>query len=155
MDEHLLAGLNLSDIDQRLPGGEGDQGNGSGLVQGQRRRFECDVVLVDRDVLGEGPDTQVAGARVDLVADLERADGAADLRHHAGDVVAEHERLLVLDELLELAVADHLVQRVDACRADLDQHVTVADLRLGDVGGAEPSLPYFSTTNAFMTALGS
>src|SRR5205814_1450729 len=64
----------------------------------------------------------------------------ADPGHHAGDVVAEHERGLVLQEPVELAVADHLVQRVDAGGAHLDQHVTVADLGLGYVGGAESVL---------------
>ena len=99
-----------------------------------------DVVLVDRDVLREGPDPQVAGAGVDLVAYLEVAYGRADPGHHAGDVVAEHERGPVLQEPLELAVADHLVQRVDAGGAHLDQHVTVAELGLGYVGGAESVL---------------
>ena len=48
----------------------------------------------------------------------------------------------LIDELrlLELAVADHLVQRVDASGAHLDQHVTLADLRLGYVGGAQSVL---------------
>jgi hypothetical protein len=68
-----------------------------------------DVVLVDRDVLREGPDAQVAGAGVDLVAYLEVAYGGADAGNRAGDVVAEHERGPVLQEPLELAVADHLV----------------------------------------------
>ena len=88
----------------------------------------------------EGPDPQVAGASVDLVADLEVAHGGADPGHHAGDVVAEHERGPVLQQPLELAVADHRVQRVDAGGAHLDQHVTVADLGLGDVGGAQSVL---------------
>ena len=109
-------------------------------MQGERGRLGRDVVLVDRDVLREGPDPQVAGAGVDLVADLEVAYGGADPGHHAGDVVAEHERGPVLQEPLELAVADHLVQRVDAGGAHLDQHVTVADLGLGYVGGAESVL---------------
>ena len=109
-------------------------------MQGERGWLGGDVVLVDRDVLREGPDPQVAGASVDLVADLEVAYGRADPGHHAGDVVAEHERGPVLQQPLELAVADHLVQRVDAGGADLDQHVTVADLGLGDVGGAQSVL---------------
>jgi hypothetical protein len=54
--------------------------------------------------------------------------------------VAEHERGPVFQEPLELPVADHLVQRVDASGAHLDQHVTVADLRLGYIGGVEPVL---------------
>ena len=52
--------------------------------------------MVDRDVLREGPDPQVAGAGVDLVAYLEVAYCGADPGHHAGEVVAEHERSLVL-----------------------------------------------------------
>jgi hypothetical protein len=106
-------------------------------VQGERGWLGGDVVLVDREVLREGPDPQVAGASVDLVADLEVAYGRTDPGHHAGDVVAEHERRLVLQEPLELAVADHLVQRVDAGGAHLDQHVTLADLGLGYFGGAD------------------
>jgi hypothetical protein len=54
--------------------------------------------------------------------------------------VAEHKRGPVLQEPLELAVADHHVQRVDPGGADLDQHVAVADLGLGDVGGAQSVL---------------
>jgi hypothetical protein len=109
-------------------------------VQGERGWLGRDVVLVDRDVLREGPDPQVAGASVDLVAYLKVAYGRADPGHHAGDVMAQHERGLVLQEPLELAVADHLVQRVDAGGAHLDQHVTVADLRLGYVGAAQSVL---------------
>ena len=109
-------------------------------MQGERGWLGGDVVAVDRDVLREGPDPQVAGAGVDLVAYPEVAYGRADPGHHTGDVVAEHERGLVLQEPLELAVADHLVQRVDAGGAHLDQRVTVADLGLGYVGGAESVL---------------
>src|SRR3954453_5115219 len=106
-------------------------------MQGERGWLGRDVVLVDRDVLREGPDPQVAGASVDLVAYLEVAYGRADPGHRAGAVVPEHERGPVLQEALELAVADHLVQRVDAGGAHLDQHVAVADLGLGYVGDAE------------------
>jgi hypothetical protein len=75
-----------------------------------------------------------------LVADLEVAYGGADPGHHAGDVVTEHERCPVLQELLELAVADHLVQRVEAGVAHLDRHVTVANVGLRYVGGAQSVL---------------
>jgi hypothetical protein len=105
-------------------------------VQGERVWFGREVVLVDRDVLREGPDPQVAGPGVDLVPYLEVAYEGADPGHHAGDVVAEHERCPVLQELFELAVADHLVERVDAGGAHLDQHVIVTDLGLTYVGGA-------------------
>ncbi len=127
MDEYLLAGLHVGAVDQGLPGSQRHQRHRGRLVQGERGWLGRDVVLVDRDVLREGPDPQVAGAGVDLVAYLEVAYRGADPGHHAGAVVAEHERGLVLQQPLELAGADHLVQRVDASGAHLDQHVTVAD----------------------------
>src|SRR4029453_3885330 len=77
---------------------------------------------------------------VDLIAYTEVAYGGADPGHHAGNVVAEHERGPVLQETLELAVADHLVQRVDTGGAHLDQHVTLADLRLRYIGCAKSVL---------------
>ena len=109
-------GLHLRAVDEGLPRGQRHQRHRGRLVQGERGWLGGDVVLVDRDVLREGPDPQVARAGVDLVAYLEVAYGGADAGHHAGDVVAEHERGLVLQQPLELAVADHLVQRVDARR---------------------------------------
>src|SRR5215212_3967254 len=123
-------------VDQGLPSSQCHQRHRRRLVQGERVRFGRDVVLVDRDVFREGPDPQVAGAGVDLIAHLEVAYGGADPGHHPGDIVAKHERGPVLQELFELAVADHLVERVDTGGAHLDQHVTVADLRLGYLGGA-------------------
>jgi len=136
VDEDHLAGLHVGAVNEGLPGSQRHQRH-RGLVQGERGWLGGDVVLVDRDVLRESPDPQVAGASVDLVAYLEVAYGRADPGHHARDVVAEHERGLVLQEPLELAVADHRVQRVDAGGAHLDQHVTVADRGLGYVGGAK------------------
>src|SRR4051812_9721199 len=62
-------------------------------------------------------------------------------------VLAEDERSPVLREPLELAVADHLVQPVDAGGAYLDQHVTVADSGSGTSAAQSPSLPYRSMTN--------
>src|SRR5437667_1245664 len=93
--------------------------------------------LVCIEAVREGSDTQVAGSGVDLVADLEGPDIGADARHGACDIVSEHERGLVLQELLELAVADHLVQRVDAGSTYLDQDVTGPEGGFGHVGRAE------------------
>jgi hypothetical protein len=103
-------------------------------------RLDRHIVLIDRDVLGEGADAQITGARIHLVADLEVADGRTDLGHHTGDVVADHDGGLVFQQLLELTVADHLVQWVDAGRAHPDQDVTAANLRFGNLGGAETVL---------------
>jgi hypothetical protein len=61
VDEDLLAGLDVGAVDECLPGGQGDQRHRGRLVRGERVWFGRDVVLVDRDVLREGPDPQVAG----------------------------------------------------------------------------------------------
>jgi hypothetical protein len=109
-------------------------------VQRKRGRLEGHIVLIDRDVLGEGSDPQIAGARIHLVADSEVTDGRTDLGHHTGDIVANHEGGLVLQQLLELTVADHLVQWVDAGRAHPDEDVIAANLRFGNLRGAETIL---------------
>jgi hypothetical protein len=54
--------------------------------------------------------------------------------------VAEHEGRLVLDQPLELAVAGHLVQRVDARGAHPDEDVASSHDGLGHVGGARTVL---------------
>jgi len=93
--------------------------------------------VVHGDQLGEGPDAQVAGPCVDLVTDPEVGDGGTDADDDPGHVVAQDERRLVLDQLFELPVADHLVERVDARGADADQHLVAADLGVGDLGGPQ------------------
>ena len=97
--------------------------------------------MVDGDAFREGPDTQVAGSRVDLVADCVVRYLGPDLRHDSGEVVSEHERRPVLQHRLELAVADHLVQGVDTGGAlTPDQDITRPDRGLGHLGGAEAAL---------------
>lgn len=76
--------------------------------------------MVDGDVLRECPNAQVAGSGVDLVARFVVADVGPDPRDDPREVVSEHERRLVLQESLELAVAYHLVQRVNAGRTHTD-----------------------------------
>jgi len=138
VDQDLLAGPEVRDIDQGLPRGERDQGNGCRLVERQRRWLERHVRSVEGNLLGEGTDALVARSGVDLVTDLEAAEVRADLRDDAGEVMAEGEGALVLDELLELPVADHLVERVDAGRPYVDQDVVRTDLRCRDLGQSEP-----------------
>ena len=150
VDEDSLPRLNVRPLDQHLPRRQRDQRDGCGLLQRQGGRLERDVVFVDGDVLGEGPDTKIAGPCEHFVTDGEAADVGADLGDHTGHVVAEHERWLVLEELFELSVADHAVQRVDARCAHLDENVPVTDLGSGTSAARTSSLPYRATTNAFM-----
>ncbi len=75
------------------------------------------------------------GARIHLVADLE----VTDWSHRSGpptrDIVTNHEWRLVLQQLLELTVADHLVQRVDLAALTRTRTSLAADLRFGNLGG--------------------
>src|SRR5687767_5123899 len=99
--------------------------------------------MIDRDVFREGADTQIAGSCVNLVIDLVVTHLGPEPRHNAGDVVPEHERRLVFQEPLELAVAYHLVQRVDAGCIDPHQDVTWPDGGIWDLSGAEAVLAIF------------
>lgn len=137
VDQDLLPGLDVGEVDQRLPCGQGDQWDRGRLLEGERSRLDRDVVRVDGDLLGERADAEVARPGVDLVAHGEAADVGTHLRDDAGDVVAEGERALVLDELLELAVADHLVERVDARRAYVDEDVAGTDRGSGHLRGCQ------------------
>src|SRR2546428_1929440 len=100
--------------------------------------------MVDGNVFREGPDTQVARSGVDLVADLVVPHVGPDPRHDARDVVSEHERRLVLQEQLELTVAYHLVQRVDAGSTHPDEDVTGPDGGTQYFGGAEAAFGQIS-----------
>jgi hypothetical protein len=66
-------------VDEGLPGSQRHQWHRRRLVQGERAWFGRDIMLVDRDVLREGPDPQVAGAGVDLIANLEARTAAPTL----------------------------------------------------------------------------
>jgi len=140
VDEHLLTRLHLGTVDENLPGGQRHQRHRGRLVVGERARFGRDVGLVDCDELREGTDAQVTGTGMDLVADVEVPHVGADPGDDAGHVVAEHERRLVLQELLELAISDHLVQGIDADGAHPDEDVSGPDLGLGYVGSAHAVL---------------
>ena len=92
MDEHLLAGLEVRALDERLPGRQGDEWHGGRLGHREARRLAREIVLVHGDALGEGADAPIAHAPVDLVTHAEARDGGPDPSHDAREVVPEHER---------------------------------------------------------------
>src|SRR6188474_1868523 len=97
--------------------------------------------MVDGDVLRKGPDAQVARSGIDLVADLVVTHISPDPRHNAGQIVSQHERRSVLEEPLELAVAYHLVERVDAGSTHADQDITGADGGIWQLSSAKAIFP--------------
>jgi hypothetical protein len=131
VDEHLLAPLDVADLDQRLPGGQRDQRQRGRLDWGDRRRGVCEVGLLDGDPLGDGPDPTVPGTGEHGVAGSETLDPRTDGDHGARHIVTERERKLVRQELLELTHPDLLVQLVQSGGGDRDEHVVVAHGGLG------------------------
>jgi hypothetical protein len=135
VDEHFLTGLQIGSLDEHLPGGQCDERHRGCLGHGEARRLDREIILVHRDALGEGAYTAIARPRVDLVPHGEARHGGPDAGDDTGDVVPEHEWGLVGDKQLELPVADLRVKHVHAGRVDVDEHIAVADRRLGDLGG--------------------
>jgi hypothetical protein len=130
VDQDLLPRPKLSPLDQGLPRGQADEGHGGGLGHAERRRFDRQVVLADRDEVGEGADAVLLRTRVDLVARLEPLDPGSDPDDDAGQVISEDQRQPVGQKELEVAVPDPRIERVDAGGVDPDQDVVLPHLRL-------------------------
>src|SRR5581483_11364005 len=81
VNKHLLSLPQPGALDQRLPGGKGDQGNGCRLLHCQRPGLDGQVGLLHGEVFREGADLIVGGPRVHLVAGLEVTDAGADPDH--------------------------------------------------------------------------
>jgi len=93
------------------PRGKGHRRHRRGLCEGQTGGLEGDVGPVDGDRFREGAGAQITRTRVDLVPDREVANVRPDLGDHPRRVVPEDEGPLVPQQPLELAVAEHRVQR--------------------------------------------
>jgi hypothetical protein len=113
-------------------------------VEGNRQRLDGGAMFGNVP-----PDTPVTGTGVDLVADLVIPHVGPDPHHDTRDVVSEHERQLVLQEQLELAVAYHLVQRVDAGGTNPHQDVTRSDGGIRHLGAAEAVFAIFLADECF------
>ena len=129
VDQHLLSRLQLCEFDQRLPGGEPHQRKRRRLHVVEARGLRRRGAFAHQGILGEGADAILVEARIDRVADLESGDAWADRFHVAGEIVAEDQRKRVGDQHLHDAVADLVVERVDAGGAHA--HQQIARARLG------------------------
>ena len=129
VDQNLLARLQLREIDQRLPGGEPHQRQRRGLHVVEARGLFRRGALAYQGILGDGADAIFVEARIDRVADLELGDGGSDRFHVAGEIVTEDQRKRVGDQHLHAAVADLVVEGVDAGGAHA--HEQIARARVG------------------------
>ena len=136
MDEHGLAALEMRPVDKGLPRGQRYEGEGGCFFHGESGRLERDVVLLDRDQLGEGADAVVVRACVDRVSGLEAPDSGADADYDSGEVVPQDQGQAVLQDGFDLAVPDFGVEWVDARGVDLDQDVVIPQLRVRHLDGA-------------------
>ena len=135
-----MTGLQFRSLDERLPGGQCDERHRGCLGHGEVPGFERKITLVHGDALGEGADAAIARSRVDLVAHGEARHGRPDAGDDAGEVVPEEEWRLVGDKQPELSIADLRVKHVHAGRADVDEHVAVAERWLRDFAGLHRTL---------------
>ena len=110
MDEDPLARLQVRFLDERLPGGQCDQGHRGRLGHREARGLDREVVLVRGDTLGKGAHAAIAHSPIDLVAHAEARHGRADAADDAGEVVPEDERGLVGEQELELPVPNLRVE---------------------------------------------
>jgi hypothetical protein len=67
------------------------------------------------------------------------------LHHNASQIVTQYQRKLVRQKRFEFSIPDLQIERIDASSADLDQDVTSAQLRYGDID--------FGDTVAFAVSL--
>ena len=140
LDEDLLPLLQPGLLDERLPGRQGHQGNGSGFFHREAAGFQRQRGFLDRDEFSERADPQIVRSRIDLVPGLEQPHESADPDDFPGNVVAQDERHAVRQEHLEVAMADLGVEQVHPCGMDLDQDLVVAQLGRRHVGPPERAL---------------
>src|SRR5438128_11807093 len=133
VDENLLSLFQIRSFDQRLPGGQADQGDGSRFFHGECFGLDRHVILFDRTEFRECTDSPVSRARIDFVAGLESTHSRSDPDHDPGDVMAQNERQAIRQNALELAVSDFGIQKVDTSGVNLDQDVILAQLRVWHV----------------------
>lgn len=101
--------LLLGERQVERPGDQEHHRDRGSLGERQARWFRCHVRLVDGDELRERADAKIPRPGEDLITHSEVANLRARLGDNASHVVAQREGPSVLQQLLELAVADHLV----------------------------------------------
>src|SRR5213596_2453087 len=129
MDQDLLARPQAREFDQRLPGGKPHQRKRRGLRVVEARGLPRRGAFAHHGILGEGADAVVVEARIDRIAELELGDAWADRFHVAGEIGTEDQRKREGEQHLYGAVADLVVEGVDAGGAHA--HEQIARARLG------------------------
>ncbi len=130
-DEHRLARLQLCIAEQTQVGRDAHQRHGGGVLVGDFLGRGIKPALVDGGIFGERPlaAQQPLIAPPDPVAFAIFRRRRADRLDHPGQVAADNKRLRQVHRIH--AGADVRIDRIDGHRLDLDEHLAVARLRLG------------------------
>src|SRR5262249_25602469 len=123
VDEHLLPALEATQIDERLPSGEPNEGQRRRFDVTNSRRFVSGCLLRYESPFCERSDPALIEARVDRVAALEARDIRADMLDDTREIVPERERHSVRQEDLHRAIADLEVNRIHAGGVDRDEQI--------------------------------
>jgi hypothetical protein len=137
-DEDLLARLELEALLERLPRSEPDHWDRRRLHVVEIVRLQRCSTLRDHGKFGDGASALVEDVGEDRIADLEPGHAAADLDHDTGQIAAQGCGKLKLHDGLEDPGGDHVVDRVDAGRIDLDQQFVGLRCGAENVGEADP-----------------
>ena len=127
MDQHALAGLHPGGGDERLPCGDGDEGEGGGFDMADRGGFQGHFGRADRHVFGIAAVAADVGAGIDRVAGFEGGDACADLFDDPRHVPAEGEGQRVVQHLGQIAAPDFPIHRIDRGGDGADQQIVGAD----------------------------
>ena len=126
MDQDLLSRPHPCELDQGLPGVRPHQRKRRCLRVVEARRLPRRSAFAHQGILGEGADAVVVEARIDRVAELEFGDVWADRFHVAGEIGAQDQGERKGEQHLHRAVADLVVERVDAGGAHTHQQLARA-----------------------------
>src|SRR5947208_2913705 len=98
---------------------------------GQLGRFVCGSSLANQGELGVCANWLFVESCEHFVTDLEPRYRCTDRDHYSGQIVSQHERKPIRNDLLERAVANLEINRIDARRLDSNQKVVRRWFRLG------------------------
>ena len=128
--QDLLSWLQTRSFDQRLPGSQTHQGNGSRLRHGEGFGLDRQIGFVDGNEFRECANSPVRRPRIDLVAGAESTHARSDPDDDPGNVVAQDDRQAISQNPLELAVSEFGIQSVDTSGVHLDEDVILTHLRV-------------------------
>ena len=140
MDQDLLPFSQIGFLDQRLPGGQAHQGDGSRFLHGEVLRFQRHVGFVYGNELCERADPAIARPSIDLVTRLELPDLGPDPNHGSGHVVPQDEGRAIRQDEFELSIPDLRIQKIEPGRVDLDQDIVIPQCRLRHLAKPQSAL---------------